>query len=53
MGGTAPYSYLWSNGKQLKQQLDYPQVHTVVQSDFNGCVKKEKQLGEFLNQIYP
>src|SRR5690606_39249432 len=37
-GGVAPYTYAWSNGSSLEDQLNLPAgIYTVVVTDGNGC----------------
>jgi hypothetical protein len=37
IGGTAPYSYLWSNGATTKRIIDTAGMYGVTVTDFNGC----------------
>lgn len=42
-GGTAPYSFLWSNGATTETVMNLsPNIfHTVIVTDANGCIQEE------------
>ena len=43
-GGTAPYTYLWSDGGTSKDRFDLPRgVHTVTITDAAGCTSQMTQ----------